>query len=335
MPPSPATDPAPAADRLADDRLAPLSNIAAGLYSERFLSAIDAALVVQPERRPRDHLQFRALMGDIETPERLELAPPLDLMQEPFAGAVEGNRQVTVPDGPAPAAAASGPGVATLTNVAKSKTAARAAASELSTPRSNERAAPSWMRVGRGGAAFGKRAAYGLVAGTCVLIGIAALALDYYGRHAQRAPSAATPPSAAAPSMAVIAPVDPAASSAPAVAVKAAAANPTVAPTAVPPVPVASVGHAAAPAAVVVTPTIPVAPAPSPSPPPAASAAAVAPVAAAPAPLRPAVATTATIEPPAPATAAERQTRCLEILQKASLEPISPADTAFFKRECK
>ena len=93
-------DPVPAADRLADDRLAPLTSIAAGLYSDRFLAAIDAALAVQPERRPRDHLQFRALMGDIETPERLELAPPLDLMQEPFAGAVEGNREVTVPDGP-------------------------------------------------------------------------------------------------------------------------------------------------------------------------------------------------------------------------------------------
>ena len=32
---------------------------------------------------------------------------------------------------------------------------------------------------------------------------------------------------------------------------------------------------------------------------------------------------------------AERQARCTEILQKASLEKITPAETDFFKRECK
>jgi hypothetical protein len=36
-----------------------------------------------------------------------------------------------------------------------------------------------------------------------------------------------------------------------------------------------------------------------------------------------------------PATAAERQARCTEILQKASLERITPAETSYFKRECK
>jgi hypothetical protein len=32
---------------------------------------------------------------------------------------------------------------------------------------------------------------------------------------------------------------------------------------------------------------------------------------------------------------AERLTRCTDILQKASLEPISPAETEFFKKECR
>jgi len=36
-----------------------------------------------------------------------------------------------------------------------------------------------------------------------------------------------------------------------------------------------------------------------------------------------------------PATAAERQARCTEILQKASLERITAAETNYFKRECK
>ena len=31
----------------------------------------------------------------------------------------------------------------------------------------------------------------------------------------------------------------------------------------------------------------------------------------------------------------EGQARCIEILQKASLEKITPAETEFFKRECK
>jgi hypothetical protein len=31
----------------------------------------------------------------------------------------------------------------------------------------------------------------------------------------------------------------------------------------------------------------------------------------------------------------ERQARCIEILQKASLEKITPTETDFFKRECK
>ena len=39
------------------------------------------------------------------------------------------------------------------------------------------------------------------------------------------------------------------------------------------------------------------------------------------------------LEPPA--TAAERQARCTAILQKASLERITPAETNYFKRECK
>ena len=78
--------PAAAADRLAQDPVRPLSVVAAGLYGERFLAAIDAAMAVEPERRPQDHRQFRALMGDIDSPEPLELAPPRDLMHEPFVG---------------------------------------------------------------------------------------------------------------------------------------------------------------------------------------------------------------------------------------------------------
>jgi hypothetical protein len=36
-----------------------------------------------------------------------------------------------------------------------------------------------------------------------------------------------------------------------------------------------------------------------------------------------------------PAAPLDLQARCTEILQKASLEKIAPAETDFFKRECK
>lgn len=287
-------DPAPAADRLADDRLAPLSSIAAGLYSARFLAAIDTALAVQPERRPRDHLQFRALMGDIETPERLELAPPLDLMQEPFAGGVEGHREITVPDGPLPDAPT--PAAAPALSV-KTKAATRGAASESEAPRGGERATPSWMPAGQRSGAFGKRAAYGLVAATCALIGIAALALQFYTRQGSRAVLAAPPPAATA----VVQP--PVANASPAPASSAVLRQQTT---------VANLA-AAAPGAAPVQRDAVVAPA----------------ARAAPSALSPAA------DLAAPTTPAERQARCLEILQKASLEPISQAETAFFKTECK
>ncbi|MDQ6638889.1 MAG: protein kinase, partial [Pseudomonadota bacterium] len=94
------SDPVPAADRLAHDRLRPLSVVAAGLYSDRFLAAIDAAMAVQPKQRPANDTEFRALMGDIEAPQAVSLAPRPDLMQEPFAAAKASEREITVPDRP-------------------------------------------------------------------------------------------------------------------------------------------------------------------------------------------------------------------------------------------
>jgi hypothetical protein len=44
----------------------------------------------------------------------------------------------------------------------------------------------------------------------------------------------------------------------------------------------------------------------------------------------------ASVAPALPAAVPiERQSRCIEILQKASLEKVTPAETDFFKRECK
>ena len=83
------TVPPSAADRLSDDRLQPLTVLAAGLYADRFLAGVDAALAVQPERRPQDHLQFRAAIGEIDAPWQAspESASPHDPMHEPFLSA--------------------------------------------------------------------------------------------------------------------------------------------------------------------------------------------------------------------------------------------------------
>jgi len=318
------SDPPPAAERLTADRLRPLSIVAAGLYGERFLAAIDAAMAVQPRRRPADHAEFRALMGDIEAPEAVSLAPPPDLMQEPFAGVAMRDRVVTVPDRPPQA------GVAAATAPAQVAAAEpRAPAVAKAAPgagNDTEGDAPSWMRAAQA-RGIGKRALYGVIAGTCALIGIAALVLQFATRSAPRgaSPAAASaaartapaPAKLAVPAPAVAPTTTPAAMPA---TTTSATTRPRSAPAAAPAPGVLPSAVVASPAAAPTTTTTTAASARSRTPPQTAR------------PQQPA---------PAPATAIvaatprERQARCTEILQKASLEKITPAETDFFKRECK
>jgi len=309
--------PAAAADRLAEDPVRPLSAVAAGLYGERFLAAIDAALAVEPERRPQDHRQFRALMGDIDSPEPLELAPPRDLMHEPFVGA-DADREITVPDHPLLAISdpAAKPVVA---KPAASAAAARPALKERraaprakDTPSQPAEGAPSWAVANPVRALFGKRALYGLVAGTGALIGIAALVLQFYTRQAPRPAVAGPAPAASVPlatPATVAARVSPTPPTAPAERINPPATVPAITAAAVPPTPTPTPPTARAVPTLVAAPPVPTA-----------------------APVR--TPNGADYLGP-PATAAERQARCTEILQKASLERITPDETNFYKRECK
>ena len=331
------SEPAPAADRLANDRLRPLAIVAAGLYSARFLTAIDAAMAVQPKQRPADHTEFRALMGDIEAPEAVSLAPRPDLMQEPFGGAVASAREVTVPDRPLlagaePAAGDPPPARPTREHPSRRRhrRSRRQSPADASSP-----ATPSWMKNAGARVLPGKRALYGVVAGTFALIGIAALVLQFATRSAGRVP--------------------------PAIAASAAtAARPGGAPA--PATPTTATPTAATPTAPATRPrprTADRAPAPPRPrrPPPATPTLARATPAPLPAPARRRrprrLRAAATCAPPrrpprapfpradgAPAplvatSAEDRQARCTEILQKASLEKITAAETDFFKRECK
>ena len=319
-------EPAPAADRLTHDKLRPLAVVAAGLYSARFLTAIDAAMAVQPKQRPADHTEFRGLMGDIEAPEAVSLAPRPDLMQEPFGRAAAAAREVTVPDRPLLVSGEAAPAAVALA------TRAPALAPPITARPSVEASAPvtpSWMKSARARALIGKRALYGVVAGTFALIGIAALVLQFASRNAGRVPAATATASASA--------IRAAATAAPTVREPAptATATPTAvarttAPTSTAKAAVVAVTTATAPAVeraasrtvAVATAAVPARTVPAPSAPRAAAPLAVTTPTPAPAPL---VAT----------TPQERQARCTEILQKASLEKITSAETDFFKRECK
>jgi serine/threonine protein kinase len=322
------SDPVPAADRLTEDRLRPLTLIASGLYSERFLTAIDAALAVQPRRRPADHAEFRALMGDIDAPAAVTLAPRPDLMQEPFAGAPAAAREVTAPDRPPAASPAPAPAASAPVESGNAYAATRPPPTETADA-DTDHAPPTWMRATQAHG-LGKRALYGVIAGTFALIGIAALVLQFATRPAPRGMPAA-----------------------PASAARSAAAPPSAAPASTPTAPVATPAAAPTPArgtqpratvtAAPPTPATPPAQAPRPT---TAGAASPARVAAPPAHVDPhAASQVATPSARAPGSAvappivvsspAERKSRCTEILQKASLEKITPAETDFFRRECK
>ncbi len=65
--------PMPAIERLMDDRLQPLSDIAKGQYSEPFLAAIDAALSLHPRNRPQSAAEFWTMLSCGEKLQDLEL----------------------------------------------------------------------------------------------------------------------------------------------------------------------------------------------------------------------------------------------------------------------
>ena len=313
--------PQPAPERRADDKLKPLTLVAAGLYSPAFLAAIDAALALTPQGRPADDIAFRTLMGDMDAPPvAVSLAPRRDLMQEPFIGEAPGPREVTVPDHPLllgtglPAAAAPA-------DEARPKAPLRLPASEAPPSRAAAREASRWADTVDSEATPAprtRRSAYGVIAVVCVVIGVGALAYQYASRQLDRSGG---PPAVIAvrpPPVPALSPAPPAvpeaATKAPATAPVASAATPLAMPVTAP---VTATAPAIAPTltAPVTTTIAPGTAAPSTVP-----GVATAP---APAPLA------------ASATEQERQARCTEILQKASLEKITPAETAFFKKECK
>ena len=281
--------PQPAPERLAGDTLQPLLQVAAGLYSTGFLAAIDAALAVRPAERSRGHEQFRAAMGNIAAPVApVSLAPARDLMLEPFLRDTSSYREITVPD--RPLLQPTEPPPVKAPGTAELKARAAAIVDDDRVERPGAGAAPAWMSdAGQGGNGLGKRALFGVVAAIGALVGVGALALNFYLQPAAKTPLATPAAASAVPTTTTTSLV---------VAPDASASRP---------VPVPASITATAPT------SSPMSPAVAPTAATAASAAS---------------ATTAVVP-------SGQTTRCIDILQKASLEPISAADTEFFKKECK
>jgi len=294
--------PAPSIERLMDDRLQPLREQAAGRYGAAFLAAIDAALSLHPCDRPQSVAAFRQRLGEVGAPEA-----PLASLERPVPV------QSLEPPGPMPSPLP----------VA------------LSAPLPTAHAAPAAAaRSGRGG-----------IFAVAAAVSLLGLALAGYFRIGDPVLSDPPLPRVASPAV----PVPASAASTPTLT---STPTPTPTPTPIPALPTAPV------AARAVEPTRPAEPAPSANAPqPAALPAqidALGPaVAAAAASLRPAPPTAtarATRRPaaerpiraaagrpvlaPLPAEGPRVPSRCTEILQRASLEPLSAGETAFLKKEC-
>ena len=287
-------------ERLMDDRLEPLSVLAAGRYSEPFLTAIDAALSLRPNDRPQDVAGFRRLMDGRAAPAGpppafastfsapLELVLAAPTLPPPVMVPVA----VPMPE-PAPAAAAA---------------AVMAALPEATLPLPASSAAPRQRNA----------IAYAIAAA----LGIAAIGGVAYFSSKARPP---LPTPVPAPSMTVptaTAPVVPEATPATVVAPAAApAAVPAAPPPAAPPVvkPATPPVAKAAPIPVAKPVTKPAAqPEPRPRPP------------------APDAAPRSDSERPAPtANPAVTGARCSDILQKASLEPLTASEAVYLKRECR
>ncbi|MEO6361635.1 MAG: hypothetical protein ABIO71_00230, partial [Caldimonas sp.] len=301
-------------ERLMDDRLEPLAVAAAGRYSTAFLNAIDLALAVRPQDRPQNERQFRSLL-DADLP---AVAPALPAAARPSVTTDRAGYS-TVPG--------------TLTPVLATQVMQRAPLSPE--PRNSPSLPAPWkepahaptsiagasaeaadVAAANGEKPAARRAALPVQAQAKPLLRVVAMLslLAALGVAAwllvPQFETRATPVDIAPPASPIELPTVPAVVVAP----------PVVIPEAVVPVPL----PAALPPEVEAAPALP------------ASAAAPArvrrePVAARPAPV-------ARHEPPAVTrTAAPRGNgaRCSDILQKASLEPLTADEAAYLKRECR
>lgn len=319
--------PTPAVERWIDDRHKPLSRGTHAGYSAHFLEAIDAALALRPADRPASAAAFwKRLNGPHAThaswsevaPQRAFVTPAApDADAETDAAAdLATDRDLTVEIAPDTAPMA----LETPTDAIVEAAPPVAEPTPDAVPVLSDLDGPAPVAAAETQPA--RRRWWPSMLAAVLLIAAGVWAFD-----AWRTPSvppalpAALPPPREAPTLAA-----PAAAPPPKPApVKPSAAAAVSAPAPKPPVPRPASAAAPAPAS-----TPAPAPASAPRPAPAPAPAPVA-VPREPVPVRPAR------EPAKPqaADSAESKRRCAELLQRASLEPLRPAELSFLTRECR
>jgi len=299
-------------ERLLNDQLKPLATVAEGRCGNAFLAAIDTALAIHPKDRPQSIAEFRALLtsGDTQI---------LDLAELEALGLPTGEETVLLPDFDPTELAAKASGSPLLqpreptrppTPAVKTVPTPAPARPPVVPPPPPVQPAPPPPRpaapvpasapvqapVQAPAPAQEPASRRGLMLGLAGAVGLAAVA--WGGYRLLSAPAPIQLPPAPAP--------ETPASAAPAPAPAASAPDVPASTAPVPPPPAPEPAPAPAPAASAPTPVI-VAP-PTPKPRPAAS---------------------------APAPTATKGARCSDILQKASLEPLTASEAAYLKRECR
>ncbi len=336
-------------ERLMDDRLEPLAATAAGRYGDAFLRAIDAALAVKPQDRPQNEAQFRALL-DADLP-AVAPAPPSSgygtLSHEAFAP-TEDRGYATVPGTLTPVLSTQLLARSPEPPLPATQAGADAAISptELQTEISPRRDPTDWQALPEPvptAPVAAKR--QGAMLGLALVLVAAGVGIGVYFWMQPRSDGGATPAVSAA-SAAVVPALPPPALPVASAPVVASAPAPTTAPASAVAIPIAPPTRIDVPA--------PVASAATPR-----SDAASAPVVE----VRPVVVEPrreppiretkpvlvepsrvrrepARIEPPVETKpVAPRHpgggSRCSDILQKASLEPLTSEEAAYLKRECR
>ncbi|MEO5883720.1 MAG: serine/threonine-protein kinase [Caldimonas sp.] len=345
--------PTSSVERLMDDRLEPIAVQARGRYGDGFLRAVDAALAVRPQDRPQNAAQFRALL-DIDLPAPPPLPPQSGygaLSHAPFPPTQDGG-YTTVPGTLAPELAThlqprpAEPTVPPPRAQAAPPPRAQAAPppTARATPPARPRVAPTEPPAPSSTSAQSRAIGLGL-AFPLVVTG---LVFGIYWALQSRADGAATPTAPSAPGTVV-----PAIASAPAVAAASAGIAPPASVAIEAPPAGATAIHplvasaSAAPASASPTPRI--------DPPRKAAVEPAAPAAISrqepAAPSRPRR-DPARAEPPTesrqspgyspasspaspPAYPPPKGARCSDILQKASLEPLTAEEAVYLKRECR
>jgi serine/threonine protein kinase len=353
-------------ERLMDDRLEPIATLAAGRYNAAFLRAIDAALAVRPHDRPQNEAQFRALLDADRPAAAAPPAPVQPAVHHDAYASTEMHGYSTVPGTLTPV-------LATQLLARPSGEAAPPLEAAREEPARHAPTAPSTLGpdstlpgvIVSHGALRGEVPGRGkgwlvVIALVIIGIGIAAAALGVFQASRERGiavspsgPASAAPVTEPAPASAIVRPSPERLTAPPAAS---AVSPPSMAlPAASTPAVSAAASSLAMPSAMA-TPSRETAPieiprqsavVPTPVAVPASSAESEGPAklprnpAAVPTPPRGHRENAATrAETPAePRPEATRRassgSRCSDILQKASLEPLTAEEAAYLKRECR